>query len=209
MTSATAALRGPLRKRESHLWERHADDWYIEPSWCSERLFATEKFEGGIVDPAAGSGRIVRSAEASGLSAWGCDLTDRGGLTNGVPRDFLEATARQSNFVSNPPFGIAEAFVKRALDLADRKVAMLLPANWVQGDKRARWLATTPLRRVYFLAPRPSMPPGDQVMAGLKPGSGTTDYCWMVWLQGFDGHAELRWLHRDGERGGMLPLGAA
>lgn len=198
MTSATAVLRGPLRKRQSHLWERQADDWYCEPEWCSERLFAVERFEGTVMDPAAGSGRIVKSALAAGLKAFGDDLVQRTDSSLVTPgRDFLESAARWPNFVSNPPFGIAEKFVTHALALASSKVAMLLPANWVQGDKRARWLATTPLRRVWFLAPRPSMPPGDAIKAGLKPGNGTTDYCWMVWLQGFDGWPELRWLHRD------------
>jgi hypothetical protein len=101
------------------------------------------------------------------------------------------------NIVCNPPFGIAEKFVARALTKASRKVAMLLPANWVQGDKRSRWLETTPLRRVWFIAPRPSMPPGAAIEAGQKPGNGTTDYAWFVWLRGFDGYPEIRWLHRD------------
>lgn len=193
MTSATAKLRGPLRKRESHLWDRHAEDWYVEPSWCSTRLFEAERFEGQVWDPACGMGRIAEAAAAAGLP-WICtDLIDRG---RGGNRDFLLETLRTSNIVSNPPFGIAEQFVAHALKLAERKVAMLLPANWVQGDKRSRWLETTPLRRVYFITPRPSMPPGTAITAGEKPGNGTTDYAWFVWLRGFDGAPEVRWLRR-------------
>lgn len=197
MTLATATLRGPLRKRESHLWARHAEDWYCEPEWVSGRLFAAENFEGLIWDPACGMGRIVDSAIRAGLP-WICtDLIDRG---RGGGRDFLSETLRPPNIVSNPPFGIAEKFVAHALRLAERKVAMLLPANWVQGDKRSRWLATTPLRRVYFITPRPSMPPGPAIEAGQKPGNGTTDYAWFVWLRGYDGAPEIRWLRRDGDR---------
>jgi hypothetical protein len=48
---------------------------------------------------------------------------------------------------------------------------MLLPATWLQGDKRSRWLETTALARVLFITPRPSMPPGAAVMAGQKPGN--------------------------------------
>lgn len=197
MTSETAALRGPLRKRESHLWTRDANDWYVEPSWTSARLFEAESFVGGIWDPACGCGTIVRAALDRGSPAIGSDLVDRG---MGPEVDFLEATAAASPFqhiVSNPPFGIAEKFVAHALALAPGKVAMLLPANWVQGDKRSRWLATTPLLRVLFITPRPSMPPGAAIAAGQKPGSGTTDYCWMIWLRGFDGKPELGWLRRD------------
>ena len=76
-------------------------------------------------------------------------------------------------------------------------MALLLPANWVQGDKRSRWLDRSPLRRVYFITPRPSMPPGAVIAAGQKPGNGTTDYAWFVWQVDYDGPAEICWLRRD------------
>ncbi len=196
MTSATAPLRGPLRKRESSLWEREANDWYVEPEWCSLRLFEEEQFSGPVVDPACGRGSIVISALKSGLVAAGSDLVDRGWDSTATPQDFLLSECAYTNIVTNPPFGIAEKFLEHALRLTERKVAMLLPASWVQGDKRSRMLASTPLRRVWFIAPRPSMPPGHILAAGNKPGNGTTDYAWFVWLRGYDGHPDVRWLRR-------------
>ena len=190
------ALRGPLRKRESHLWVRDAHDWYVEPLWVSERLFEVEAFEGNVWDPACGLGRIVASAKGAGLQSHGMDIVSRSEFCIGE-FDFLSASDPWPNIVSNPPFGIAEKFVAHALKLAARKVAMLLPANWVQGDKRSRWLASTPLRRVYFITPRPSMPPGAAIAAGQKPGNGTTDYAWFVWLQGYDGPPQINWLRRE------------
>lgn len=200
MTSATAALRGPLRKRESHLWVRDPHDWYVEPSWTSERLFQRELFDGAILDPCCGSGRIVHSARQAGYIADGADIVSRRGAGQIHIGDFRERLAPVTNIVSNPPFGIALEIVKKALELASGKVAMLLPANWVQGDKRARWLATTPLKRVYFIAPRPSMPPGAAILAGEKPGNGTTDYAWFVWDRSYVGAPTIGWLHRDGKR---------
>jgi hypothetical protein len=197
MTTETQPMRGPLRKRESSLWVREINDFYIEPEWCSLRLFQEEKFDGPIWDPACGQGTIVASALKSGLAAAGSDLIDRGFDSTLTPCDFLLTDIPATNVVSNPPFGVAEKFVEKALKLAERKVAMLLPANWVQGDKRSRWLASTPLRRVYFITPRPSMPPGHVLAAGGKPGNGTTDYAWFVWMRGYDGAPEVRWLRRD------------
>jgi hypothetical protein len=197
MTTATQPMRGPLRKRESNLWEREANDWYVEPEWCSLRLFEEEKFEGQIHDPACGRGTIVISALKSGMVAAGSDLVDRGWDSTLTPHNFLESEHRRDNIVCNPPFAVAEKFLEKALELAHRKVALLLPANWVQGDKRSRWLQSTPLRCVYFITPRPSMPPGHVLEAGGRPGNGTTDYAWFVWLRGFDGIPEIRWLRRD------------
>jgi hypothetical protein len=123
------------------------------------------------------------------------DIADRGcgaKLADFMATQWLAA----DNIVSNPPFGIAEAFVKHALDVTNRKVAMLLPSIWVQGDERSRWLETTPLRRIYFITPRPSMPPGPVIVAGEKPGNGTKDFAWFVWERGYEGRPEVRWLRR-------------
>jgi hypothetical protein len=196
MTTATAPMRGPLRKRESSLWAREANDWYVEPPWCSARLFEEEKFTGAVLDPACGQGTILESAKAAGLWTDARDIVDRGYPGCVVGSFFDTNSVLASNIVSNPPFGIAEPFVEHALKLAAGKVAML-PANWVQGDKRSRWLAQTPLRRVWFITPRPSMPPGQILADGGKPGNGTTDYAWFVWLRGYDGAPEVRWLRKN------------
>jgi hypothetical protein len=61
----------------------------------------------------------------------------------------------------------------------------------------ARWLADTPLARVWLLTPRPSMPPGHVIANGEKPGGGSQDFAWLVWEQGYRGKPELGWLRRD------------
>jgi hypothetical protein len=137
----------------------------------------------------------VTSAQAAGHECIASDIVDRGCADQVC--DFLTCARPRANIVSNPPFSIAEKFAGHALHLAERKVAMLLPANWVQGNKRSRWLESTPLRRVWFIAPRPSMPPAKGLAPGQKVGNGTTDYAWFVWLRGYDGSPEIRWLRRD------------
>jgi hypothetical protein len=137
----------PLGRREAHLWERDPHDF------CSERLFEAERFEGDVLDPACGIGRICLAGRQAGLVMLGTDLVVR--ASGFGQADFLKWRPEQpvENIVSNPPFGIAERFVRHALLVARRKVAMLLPSKWVQGDKRSRWLETTPLKRVLFLTP--------------------------------------------------------
>lgn len=201
--TADGALRGPLKKRESSLWTREENDWYREPRWCSDRLFQEEKFTGTILDPAAGGGHIVQSGLDAGLDISGSDLLIRSDLIT-VQRDWLEpCSERWDNIISNPPFGLCDdrktkthPFVQRCLERANRKVCLLMPANWIQGDTRSRWIEKTPLRRVYFISPRPSMPPGQVLAAGGKAGNGTTDYGWYVWQHDYDGPAEIRWLRR-------------
>ena len=204
MTAETAALRGPLRKRESNLWERQEHDWYVEPVWCSGRLFEEEPFRGFVWDPACGQGNILTAGRVAGIPIFGSDIVAR--FDGCEVKDFVHGLGPHEfvdNIVSNPPFGLCDdrkagtyPFVEQALRYAMRKVALLMPANWVQGDKRSRWLETTPLRRVWFISPRPSMPPGDVLAAGAKPGNGTTDFAWFVWVKNYDGRPEIRWLRR-------------
>lgn len=199
MTTQTdiQVMRGPMRVKHSHVWKRDPHDFYVEPHWCSARLFAIEDFSGGIWDPACGTGRIVQSAHRACIGGVGSDIVFRG---MGPELDFFDAKADCVIFdhiVSNPPYGIAARFVTHALTLARGKVAMLLPAVWLSGDKRSRWLEDTPLARVLFLTPRPSMPPGDEVIAGLKPSNGTADYAWLIWAHAHDGPPTLGWLRRD------------
>lgn len=193
----TAVSGGPIEK-DAHLWARHPEDWYVEPEWCSRRLFEVEEFTDFVVDPACGLGRIVSAARAARIPALGFDVVDRSEFCFGTG-SFLLSSELRPNFVSNPPFGIADKFAAHALSLAARKVALLLPTKWMNSASRGRWLETTPLRRVWLLAPRPSMPPGPVIEAGEKPGNGTVDFAWFVWEQGYNGTPELRWLRRDPE----------
>jgi hypothetical protein len=66
-----------------------------------------------------------------------------------------------------------------------------------------RWLTDTPLRRIWLLTPRPSMPPGETILRGGRAAGGKTDFCWLLFDQGFKfeqctkGEPTIGWLHRD------------
>lgn len=181
------------RPLNAHVWVREHHDHYVEEPWCSARLFAEEGFSGTIYDPACGFGTIVKAAKAAGLPAFGTDLIDRGG-SELQPVDFLRVRTGVANIVTNVPFGIAQEFTLHALSLAMLKVAVIFPTQRLNA---AHWLQGTPLRRVWLMTPRPSMPPGHAIAAGLKPGGGKADFCWLVFHQGYSGAVELCWLRRD------------
>ena len=182
------------RALKAHIWERQAEEHYVEPAWTSRRLFEEEKFKIGIYDPAQGFGTIPREATAAGLLANGCDIVNRTSFPGMITRNFLEEESTYPNIVTNPPFNIADKFALHALKLAERKVAIIFPVARLNA---AHWLKGTPLRRVWLLTPRPSMPPGRVIAAGGKPGGGKMDYAWLVFEQGYTGSPELLWLRRD------------
>jgi hypothetical protein len=45
--------------------------------------------------------------------------------------------------------------------------------------------------------PRPSMPPGEVILRGEKPGGGKTDFAWLVFEQGYTGEPGIGWLRRE------------
>lgn len=186
-----------MKEKNSHIWERDPDNFYIEPEWCSSRLFDEEVFVHFVHDPACGTGRIVDAALGHGLWATGSDIVSRVEGENIAVKSFLEDKHIYDNIVSNPPFGKdSQAFIEHALSHSIAKVAMLMPTVWMNSKKRGEWLETTPLKRVWLLSPRPSMPPGKLVLEGLKAGGGTVDYSWFVWEHGHKGPPELRFLRK-------------
>jgi hypothetical protein len=189
-------IDGAAKKLDAHVWEREENEHYVEPEWCSRRLFQEEQFIGLVDDPCCGFGTIPKAAIALGMGATGSDIIDRGsGLANFEVADFLRSDWSRDNIVCNPPFNIASRFAERALSVASRKVAMVFPTARLNA---AHWLHNTPLRRVWMMTPRPSMPPGHVIAAGGKPGGGKMDFCWLIWDRDHAGAAEIRWLKRDG-----------
>ena len=180
------------RPRRAHIFARAADDRYIEPEWCSRRLLEEESFAGTIHDPAAGTGRILASARAAGFKATGADISPLSADFRAI--DFLKDRAKRDNTISNPPYGAMREFALHALKHTRRKVALLVPLARLNA---AHWIQETPLRRVWLLSPRPSIPPHSYLLAGCKAKGGRPDFCWLVWERDFDGERTLDWLMRD------------
>jgi hypothetical protein len=186
-----------MKRRHSHIFEKDARGHYVEPAWCSRRLFEVEKFADPIHDPACGWGTILREAIAFGYKTFGGDIIDRKRRFN-FPfhkGDFLKSALRiRGSVVCNPPFDHVQEFCERALDYGADKVAMIC---LVRRLNAAHWLMQLPLRRVWLLTPRPSMPPGAWIAAGNKPAGGKQDFCWLVFERGYTGEPAIGWLHRD------------
>lgn len=179
-------------------YARVANDWYVEPPEAVAALFAVERFEGHILDPCCGIGTIPRVARAHGYRAAGSDLVDRGGRMAPGTRggvDFLATRRRPvENIVSNPPYRNAEAFVLRALELARRKVAMLLRLAFLEGQERWRRIyQRLPPARVWVFRERVAMPPGE-LLDRIEREGGKIAYAWFVWERGFAGTPRLGWI---------------
>jgi hypothetical protein len=181
----------------AHSWPRQADEWYVERPWVSRRLFDVEDFNRDLVllDWMCGIGVTADAGKAAGYVVVTADVVNRGYPECRI-QDFRERGSVPPSVVCNPPFPLAQETVRHALKLGARKVAIVFPVARLNA---ARWLQDLPLRRIWLLTPRPSMPPGEVILRGEKPGGGKVDFCWLVFEAGYVGRPELRWLHRDGD----------
>lgn len=182
---------------------RYTEDFYTEPAWTVDLLLDEEEFQGSVWDPACGSGTIpkafARHMNFQGNNLFASDIVDRG---YGWQANFLATIGTHhilaaDNIVTNPPYRLAEEFVRRALELARQKVAVLVQSKFLFSQKRYRLFTEHPPTRIYFLSTRPSMPPGDLLAAGeIEAKGGKVDYLWIVIDKSYQGPTTAHWLLR-------------
>ena len=175
----------PTTKRRVDL---DGPDFYPTPAWATRALIRHEVFDGDIWEPACGDGAMSEVLAETGCKVRSSDLVDRGYGAAGV--DFLAADRRASNIVTNPPYHSAEGFAAKGLELASRKVCLLLRLAFLEGAARQRSLfSVAPPARVWVFSERITFYPKGAVQAG----SGTVAYAWFVWDKDATGPTELRW----------------
>ena len=211
MTSGTIASWSSAKlsasKHKHSYAPRDGLDFYVEPPWCTELLLSQTAFK-NVWDPASGRGTIIGVCRANQIAAWGSDIVLRLGAAENLapfaPLNFLSDKApinfEWTDIVTNPPYGLAKAFIERAFELRARKIAVLVRLDFLAGDKRCGrntlFNVTHPPTTVFVLSRRPSMPPGELLAAGkVEQKGGQHDYCWIVWDNERESWpTEVRWL---------------
>lgn len=180
---------------------RAAGEWYVETRQCVDQLLDRVPFPGMTLDPACGMGTTVLAMRARGYVVLASDLVDRGCPNSHHGLDFLAGAPilpSVDNIVCNPPFGrgiTAMAFIERALQIATAKVAMILPLPYLASVRRNPFYQQAPLQQILVCSERPSMPPGELLVAGqIEAKGGTEDYMWLVFERGWRSGPQTGWL---------------
>lgn len=182
--------RAPLSERRN--------DLYDTPSEAVYALLKVEALPSMIWEPACGTGNIVKVLREAGHQVFATDLNDRGCPDSFDRIDFLFPVDCQCGaIVTNPPFQLAEQFVRRALERAPL-VVMLLRLAFYESEKRADILEGAGLANIHCFANRlPMMHRAG--WEGRKANSGMA-FAWYVWRRG---HAKptvidrIRWEPRN------------
>ena len=124
-----------------------------------------------IWEPACGNGAMSKVLIASGRTVFSSDLIDRG-YGDRFVNFLLTDNAVFPAICTNPPFELAEEFIRHAHKLRVRYLALILKAQYWHADCRAGLFALFPPSRIYALTWR---------LDFLGLGAPTMDRIWCVW----------------------------
>lgn len=152
---------------------RHPFDRYETPDSVTASLLRRIDLPVKVREPCCGTGRIVGVLEDHLYDVTASDL-----LEDGV--DFLEETEPCESVLTNPPYrdGLAEAFVRKALELSRGPVWMLLRSGTLWGQDRASGLwKDHPVCRLVIVSRRIKFFQAD----GSRISGQAHDHAWFGW----------------------------
>lgn len=153
---------------------REENDFYPTPPGPAEALLSSRwapPAGSTVWECACGTGEMAEALKSFGYTVAPTDLIDRGyGM---APFDFTTMnTALADVVMTNPPFSLAEEFVRAAHRMGTRYLALLLKSTWFHADTRRPLLAELPPTAILPLTFRTDF-------KGL--GRPTMELSWFVW----------------------------
>jgi hypothetical protein len=157
---------------------RHSDDFYPTPPEALRALLESEiigAYRRRFWEPACGDGALSRELDAAGHEVVSTDLVDRGYGTGGV--DFLSVKEPLAKHIlTNPPFKLAEAFIRHAHALGFESLSLLLKSQFWHAAGRLPLFKEHPPAVIAPLTWRLDFTGG---------GAPTMDCAWVVWGAGW------------------------
>lgn len=168
---------------------RPKDDFYPTPPGAVRPLLIVEHLAGPLWECACGDGAIAKVLAAAGHQVIATDLNNHGFGQAGI--DFLmERRLLAPTIITNPPYKLANAFVRHAHALGAASIIMLLPLTFLEGVQRSDIIEDMGLARVHVFRNRVTMYPGYHEG---KKGNSPIAFAWFVWLRG---HTTAPTIHR-------------
>lgn len=190
--------------------DRAEHDYYATEPKAIEELMKVEKFNGSIWENCCGEGHLSETMIKAGYDVVSTDLVDRGYGKGNI--DFFKCNkSLADNIVTNPPYSKALEWTEHSLDLLEsgKKLALFLPIQFLESDKRARLFKTRPPVRVWVAANRLLCGMNGDFSAKDKDGntlynkdgtekrmSSAKCYAWFVWKVGnYDNAPVIGWIN--------------
>jgi hypothetical protein len=180
-----------------HALKDRGDDLYETPPQATRALLRHEATLGPVIwEPACGPGAMVEVLRAAGKRVIASDLRDYGCPDSSHGIDFLmerAAPAGVTAIVTNPPYKLADDFIRNALQLCPT-VCMLLRLGFLEGAGRSD-IIDGHLERVWIGVERLPMMHRDG-WDGAKITNSAMPFGWFVFrrdLQGPQTFKRISW----------------
>jgi hypothetical protein len=111
------------------------------------------------------------------------------------PLDFLLATGSSDAVVTNPPYSLFHEIIMKAKRITKKKIAMLLPLSYLQGQKRYDELwqdKEFPLSKIYVFNRFPDF--SSPLREDGKFSTGMMAAAWYLWDKQHVGAPTIDWL---------------
>lgn len=189
-------MAGLLTGNKTATRATRGDDFYASPYAALPPLLVAEgrRLPRTIWEPAAGNGALVIplrnrgfTVHATDLNDWGCPQSEADvDFTGQIAAEYGASLSRSHQgkigIVTNPPFGIIEPFVERAVAMAPY-VALLCRLAFLESEGRMNWWRKVGLRRVHLIAERLPMM-HRHGYAGPKLSNAGMCFAWFIFETG-------------------------
>lgn len=164
-------------------YERKPFDLYETPEWATKAVVPFLPPQATILEPACGSGKMVRALESAGHKVYGNDIQQG--------QDFLLTPfCKAEAIVTNPPFNLATQFIEHALKLMqpqDGVVAMLLRTDFDHAKTRRHLFDGHSAFSTKLVLTK-------RIVWFDRPGAAPSfNHAWFIWDWQHQGYPTLAW----------------
>ena len=174
--------------------QRRKGDFYQTPYSMTKQFLrfilmnGFYNYFGKTLEPSCGKGAIVKVLNDL-PSSHGCRLTSYD-LEEG--RDFLKETKTFDTLITNPPYSLANEFILKAKELKIPNIFLLLPLNYLQGQKRYTEQIFHGLKGIYIFTRMPML--SEEIREDGKYETGMQAYAWYGWEREYIEDPKIYWL---------------
>lgn len=181
-----------------HTYQERGNDCYGTPTGAVHALISAINLKPSsqpIWEPCCGEGNISRTLQEMGFNVISSDITDQG-FPGTVTMDFFSKESERFSakenpewIITNPPYRLANQFVRHALVLVPN-AALLMRLAYLEGVGRSDIIDEMGLRCV--LPFRQRLPMMHRQGWDGPRSSSQMAFAWMIWERGFSGETVLK-----------------
>jgi hypothetical protein len=170
----------------THTHAARQNDCYETPACAVEALLRIESLPRLVWEPACGPGAMVKVLRDHGHEVAASDIIDYG--WDHEVKDFFKYGSDVADYssviVTNPPYQLAEKFVRKALELSPL-VILLLRLAFLESVRRTDILEKSGLARIHVFRNR--LPMMHRKGWDGPRASSAMPFAWFVWERGYEG----------------------